>query len=178
MQLVVFSSFECPACKIFWEYLHQAMTDRFPGRLNVVFKHFPLGKACNSMVDEDKYPHACEAAWAAEAARQEGAFWQFHDAMLQAGFSGPDPVGRAAQAIGLPAARFDELREDEATRSKVREDIELGNQLGIQGTPTIFINGRRIKHMNLRAIDLVLTSIVNVPQIEQVIPGDSPALSK
>lgn len=167
VQLVMFSSFECPACKILCEYLRQAMTDRFRGKLTIVFKHFPLGKACNPQVEQEMYPHACAAAWAAEAAKHQDAFWPFHDALLAANLSEPnDPITRVAQGMDLALARFDELRKAEITRDKVRKDIELGRHLGVMGTPTIFINGRRVTYVNLQAIDLILTTVTNAPQIE------------
>lgn len=164
VQLVMFSSFECPACKIVSEYLHQVMTDRFLGKLNIVFKHFPLGKACNPRVEQDQYPQACAAAWAAEAAKHESTFWPFHDALLAADLSEPDnPIERVALELGLALETFDELCKADITRKKVLQDIKLGNRLGVEGTPTIFINGRRVKHMNLQAIDLILTSVINFP---------------
>jgi protein-disulfide isomerase/uncharacterized membrane protein len=166
VQLVMFSSFECPACKIVYEYLRQA-TDRYKGKLKIIFKHFPLGKACNPRVEQDQYPHACAAALAAEAAKGEDAFWPFHDALLTADLSEPnDTIGRVAQETGLTLARFDELRNAEITKKKLQEDIELGSRLGVAGTPTIFINGRRLKHYSLQAIDLVIAAVTNVPQIE------------
>jgi len=174
VQLVIFNSFECPGCKIVCEYLHQAMADRFRGKLRVVFKHFPLGKACNPQVQQEMYPHACAAAWAAEAAKHEDAFWPFHDALLAADLSEPnDPIQRVARETGLALARFDELRKAEVTRKKVQQDIELGRHLGVMGTPTIFINGRRVTYVNLQAIDLILTTVANVPHIEVVHPAGS-----
>ncbi len=169
VQLVIFNSFECPGCKIVCEYLREAMTDRFPGKLRVVFKHFPLGKACNSLVEQEMYPHACAAAWAAEAAKQEDVFWPFHDALLAADLSEPnDPIQRVARETGLAPEQFDQLRNAEATRKKVQRDIELGKHLGVMGTPTIFINGRRLTYVNLQAIDLILTTVTNVPHVEVV----------
>jgi protein-disulfide isomerase len=166
VQLVMFSSFECPACKIVCEYLRQAI-DRYKGKLKIIFKHFPLGTACNPQVKQDQYPHACAAALAAEAAKHENAFWAFHDALLTADLSEPnDPIARVAQETGLTLARFDELRKAEITKKKLQKDIELGIRLGVVGTPTIFINGRRLKHYSLQAIDLIIAAVTNAPQIE------------
>jgi protein-disulfide isomerase/uncharacterized membrane protein len=164
VQLVMFSSFECPACKIVSEYLHQVMTDRFQGKLNIIYKHFPLGTACNPRVEQDQYPQACAAARAAEAAKHENAFWPFHDALLAADLSeSNNPIERVALEMGLTMETFDELCKADITRKKVQQDVELGNRLGVAGTPTIFINGRRIKHRSLQAIDLLLTMIINAP---------------
>jgi protein-disulfide isomerase/uncharacterized membrane protein len=172
VELVMFSSFECPGCRIVCDYLHQA-TDIYKDKLKIVFKHYPLGTACNPRMEQDKYPHACAAALAAEAAKQENAFWPFHDALLAADLSEPnDPVGRVAQETGLTLATFDELRKAEITKKKLQEDIELGNRLGVEGTPTIFINGRRLKHYSLQAIDLVIAAVTNAPQIEVARPDD------
>jgi len=126
-----------------------------------------LGTACNPHVEQDKYPHACAASLAAEAAKHENAFWPFHDAILTADLSEPnDPIARVAQEIGLTLARFDELCKAEITKEKLQKDIELGSRLGVAGTPTIFINGRRLKHYSLQAIDLTIAAVINFPQIE------------
>ena len=122
------------------------------------------------------YPHACAAAWAAEAAKHEDAFWPFHDALLAVDFTEPnDPIQRIPQETGLSLSRFDELCTADIVRKKVQEDIELGNRLGVVGTPTIFINGRKVLHLELWALDLVLTAITDFPQVELDDPN-GPAL--
>lgn len=177
VQVVIFSSFECPGCSVVTQYLHQ-LYESYQGELQIVFKHYPLGKACNSRLEQEMHPHACAAAWAAEAAKHEDAFWPFHDALLAADFTEPnDPIVRVAQETGLPLARFEELCTADIIKKKVQKDIELGNRLGVVGTPTVFINGRKVLHLDLWALDLLLTAITDFPEVELDHPDGPPVRS-
>jgi protein-disulfide isomerase/uncharacterized membrane protein len=156
VQVVVFSDFQCAACRRFALQLG-ALRDRFGDDIQIVFKHFPLSAPCNSAVSRDLHPRACQGAWAAEAARRQGRFWPLHDALFET--DGSDPRS-AAQSIaareGLDMARFDRECDDEATRAKVAADVELGQRCGVDRTPAIFLNGRRAPSTRLRSISLLI----------------------
>ena len=81
VHLVVFSDFQCPACRAFAQRT-QYLRDQFPGKLAIIFKHYPLGTGCNRAVRINRHPQACQAAWAAEAASLQGKFWPFHDSLF------------------------------------------------------------------------------------------------
>jgi protein-disulfide isomerase/uncharacterized membrane protein len=143
LRLVLFSDFECPACRRF-ALLVGNIREHHP-ELAVVFKHYPLGKACNPAVRRDLHPLSCDAACAAEAARRQGKFWQFHDALFASKEKlEPDLLGKLAQEVGLDISRFDADRADPATKAKVEADIALGKKLKIKGTPTAFLNNRML----------------------------------
>jgi uncharacterized membrane protein len=78
LELVVFSDFQCPACQRFAQAIATA-AEHHP-ELAVVFKHYPLSSQCNPRVRRDLHPLSCGAAQAAEAARRQGKFWEYHDA--------------------------------------------------------------------------------------------------
>ena len=155
-RLIVFSDFQCPACKSFSRRM-ASITESFAGKLQVVFKHFPLGKECNSSMRRDLHPRACDAAYAAEAARKQGKFWEFHDALFASDLRGGEEVlGSIAGEIGLDLEQFEKDRKAVETIAKVQSDIELANSLGVNATPTTFWNGRRVRGLTPQLAQLLI----------------------
>ena len=156
VQLVVFSDFQCRACISFASRL-AALRQRFGDRVQVVFKHFPLDGQCNPRVHNRPHPRACEAACAAEAARRQGRFWSFHDALFSADLAENEVLLTSiARSTGLDLARFDEDRRQPEVQAEVAADIALGNRLGIDGTPAVFLDGRRVYDTRLEALEFLI----------------------
>jgi protein-disulfide isomerase len=132
-QLVVYGDFECP-------YTASAMRDI--GRVSdggvvieVVYRHFPLRSI---------HPHAQAAAEAAEAAGRQGRFWEMHDVLFRNQLRlEPDDLRRYAKRIGLDLDRFDADVADRTVRARVARDVQTGLESGVDGTPSLFIDGRR-----------------------------------
>lgn len=142
--IVEFSDFECPACGMAYRDLHDVERTH-AGRVKVVFHHFPLDATCNPHVTTRMHPSACLAAFASECAAREGKFWEYHDRL----FTSQEQLGRDAlityaTELGIDAAAFTACLDDPATRARVRADTDAGASLGIESTPTLFINGRKI----------------------------------
>lgn len=143
--IVEFSDFECGHCAAF----HQSLDDvlhRMGPSIRVVFRHFPLDSACNPKVGAAVHPSACLAAVAAECAGEQGKFWQYHNVL----FANQQELGRAfliqyATRLGMDVARFTECLGSAQAQARVHEDAAEGVRLGIDSTPTVFINGRKIK---------------------------------
>ena len=155
-QLVVFSDFQCPACGRFAARMTD-LVERFDGKLRIIFKHHPLGNACNDSIKRDLHPRACEAAWAAEAARRQGKFWAFHDARFAAHLDdNQSTLVSIAQAVGLDLERFDAERRDESVKAKIASDVELGNRLGVDATPSFYLNGRRVFDTRARTMQFLV----------------------
>lgn len=132
--LVEYGDVECPYCRSLEPDLRTLLDERADVRL--VFRHFPLVAV---------HPHAYSAALALEAAAEHDLFWPLHDLLLR-----PDaPLGRAALTgyatqLGLPAEAI--LRpESERFDARVREQFEGGVDSGVEGTPTLFVNGVRLR---------------------------------
>ena len=156
VRLVVFSSFQCPGCRAFAQEMRH-LADRYVDELTITFKHFPLETACNAAASFDKHPRSCEAAWAAEAAHRQGGFWPFHDALFATSLDASDEtINRIALKTGLDLAQFEVDRRSEATLAKVRADCELGNRLGVDATPSLYLNGRRIRRASRRTLELLI----------------------
>jgi protein-disulfide isomerase len=133
--LVVFSDFECPHCGRAHPVLSELLR-KHPAQLRMVFKHFPL----------PGHPHALDAARAAVAAQAQDKFWPMHDMLFDNQRAlAEEQLREYAQTVGLDVERFDADRNAPETLAVVEADVEEGVKLGVQGTPTIFINGRRFQ---------------------------------
>lgn len=132
-QLVVYGDFECP-------YTAEAM--RSIGRLvesgvafELVFRHFPLRSI---------HPHAEAAARASEAAARQRQFWDMHDVLFrsQRHLEAAD-LRRYAERLGLDLTRFESDLVDPAVAARIERDVESGARSGVDGTPSLFIDGVR-----------------------------------
>lgn len=145
--LVEFSDFQCPYCVKAVDELHAVM-QAYPQQVKLIFKEFPL----------DQHSQAALAADAAIAAHHQGKFWQMHDAL----FANRNRITRAsvqglAAGMGLDVKRFMAELDSPATRKEVDKDIDDGQRAGVEGTPTIFIDGQRYNgSLALSAIKPVL----------------------
>jgi len=133
LTLVEFSDFQCPYCSLAVGYLNQLL-QAYPDKVRLVFKQFPL----------DMHSQAALAAAAAVAAHRQGRFWPMHDAL----FAHRRELSRAtitglARQIGLDMQRFAADLDSAETRQTVTHDMEDGDRAGVEGTPTVFINGRK-----------------------------------
>src|SRR6266850_204548 len=130
--VVEYGDFECPNCKQAAPAV-KLLLERFPGRVRLVYRHFPL---------EEVHPHALQAALAAEAAAGQGKFWPMHDLLFDnQRHLKPQQLRRDAQSLELDMRRYDADMADTVYLQRVREDIEGASASGVRGTPTFFVNG-------------------------------------
>ena len=156
VRIVVFSDFQCPGCQRFAGEMH-GLAHRFPGKLQIVFKHFPLGSECNDAIKRNLHPQACAAARAAEAARRQDKFWPYHDALFAARLQGEQDTPRSlAGQVGLDIDRFQSDLEAPDTEAKIAADVALGVELGVDATPSVFVNGRRAHDHRPRTLELII----------------------
>lgn len=138
-----FADFQCPGCGQFATFVAPLIKDRLvkAGTVKYVFYDFPL----------PMHPHAFLAARAARCANEQGRFWEYHDLVF-----GKQPqwsaVGDATDVflqygdqVGLDRGKFEEcVRSDRYVR-EISESMQLGTSLGVRGTPTLFVNGKRLE---------------------------------
>jgi Na+/H+ antiporter NhaA len=131
--VVEYGDFECPYCGQAEPVVRELLRDF--GDVGYVWRHLPLS---------DVHPHAQLAAEAAEAAADQGAFWEMHDLLLdhQDALRPDDLIGYAEQ-LGLDVERFTNALREHAGTARVAEDVDSADLSGVSGTPTFFINGRR-----------------------------------
>lgn len=152
LQLLVFSDFECSSCRDFAARL-TALQERHPN-LSIVFKHYPLSNQCNETVQSNLHPKSCNAALAAEAAKLQGRFWEYHDAIFAAtpGLQ-TETLHQIAQEVGLDVDKFQHDLSGTVTAGKVKTDVALGNSLEVGATPTLFLNGKRLSTRAMLMLD-------------------------
>ena len=150
-RLVVFTDFECPGCRCNAKSLRAKVAPAFGGRLAIEVRHFPLCGSCNHGVSGDFHPHACDAARAAEAARAldgENGFGRMSELLFDNRTRlGAQLYPRLARQIGLDVDRFQAAMAGDAVSRAVQSDIELGRQLGVKGTPAMFLDGRPVPEL-------------------------------
>jgi Na+/H+ antiporter NhaA len=131
--VVEYGDFECPYCGQAEPVVRELLRDF--GDVRYVWRHLPLN---------DVHPRAQLAAEAAEAAAEQGAFWEIHDLLLghQDALRPDDLIGYAGQ-LKLDVNRFTDNLREHAGAARVAEDVDGADLSGVAGTPTFFINGRR-----------------------------------
>ena len=134
-----FGDFQCPPCGSISGFLDELVKEYNP-HLRIVFRNLPL----------EMHQHAREAALAAEAAGLQGRFWEMHDVLYreQATWSKADNPRELfdsyAGMIGLDVDQFKKDMDGEKARARVDSDQERANSLGVQMTPTVFINDHQM----------------------------------
>ena len=99
---------------------------------------------------------AVPAALAGLAAHNQGKFWQMHDAIFAMGTITGEKITAAAQEIGLDMTQFNADRASEITRQRVDKDLRDGSEAQVTGTPTLFLNGRRVENRSPEAIQMLI----------------------
>ena len=133
VKVVIFSDFQCPYCKTFYQSLRDTMKN-YQDKVLFDFKELPL----------DMHPQALPAALASQCALEQGKFWEYADKL----YDGQADWGKAkdtakfkeyARTIGLNAADFNKCLDDKKYQSKIDADKAEADSLGITGTPAVFV---------------------------------------
>ncbi|MFL2002082.1 DsbA family protein [Microbacterium sp. A1-JK] len=139
--LVEFLDFECEVCGAFYPYVEE-IRKQYDGRINYVFRYYPIPSHYNSM----------NAALAVEAAAQQDRVEDMYHRLFETQAEwGEQQVSEAdlfrsfADDLGLDMAAYDQAVAAPATRERVEEDFAEGQQMGVQGTPTFFLDGKRLE---------------------------------
>ena len=144
--LTVFSDFQCPYCSRLLPFVDEVLAKN-PGKVRVVFKQFPLRM----------HNMAQPAALASLAAREQGKFWPMHDKLFaNSSQLSEEKIRALAEELGLDMARFDKDRNTQKLRDEVLRDQGLGQQAGVQGTPTVFINGKLLRDRSMPGVQAII----------------------
>ena len=136
VQLVEYGDYQCPYCVQALPGLRRILST-YGDRLLFVFRHFPL---------VSQHPNAWRAALAVEAAGAQDRFWSMHDHLLAREHDLSDEELRQhARALGLDMSEYERAIQDPALAERIREDALSGLHSGVLGTPTFFLNGRRLE---------------------------------
>ncbi len=117
----------------------EQVLEKNPNQVKLVFKNFPIRN----------HKFAMPAAVAALAAGKQGKFWEFHDLLFKDyNRLNEQKVNEIAQKLKLDIKKFEKDRKDPRIRAMINRDLVEGNQAGVRGTPTVFINGRLLRNRN------------------------------
>lgn len=139
--LVEFGDFQCPACASYEPIVRQVMADN-KDILKFSFRHFPLYAM---------HKNALLAAKASEAAALQGKFWEMHDKLYDKqeewgeALNARDFIMTYATTIKLDTKKFAADLENKALEEKILAELKEGVKLGVEGTPTFFINGKKVE---------------------------------
>lgn len=131
--IVEFSDYQCPFCQRWHQETFHALLDAYPGQIRFVYRDYPLYSI---------HPEAEPAAIAANCAYEQDKFWEFHELL----FGGKLDLGRVAyisyaQELGMNATAFETCLNSGKYIAEVTADYQYGTQLGVNSTPTFFLNG-------------------------------------
>jgi protein-disulfide isomerase/uncharacterized membrane protein len=142
-----FTDFECPYCGKAHKVMMRLL-ERFPGKIHLVHRDYPLDHACNPTLKKPFHANACRAAIYARCAAQQDKYWPFEGKL----FSNRDRLEAAhmkeyAGEAGIDVPALERCVTNPRTRQAVIKGIREGIERKVEGTPTFYINGERVVGM-------------------------------
>ena len=140
--LVEYGDYQCPACLAYYGFVKQLLAEA-GDQVVLVYRNFPL---------RNVHQFAQLSAQSAEAAGKQGKFWEMYDLLYsnQATWSKESDAGKTfegyAQSLGLNMDQFRKDRDSEEVKTKIEDDFQSGVRAQVQGTPTFYLNGRKIEN--------------------------------
>lgn len=164
LTIVEFADYLCPHCSIAGQRL-DSFVKKYGPYVQVNFRYYPLDKTCNPAMQRQMHAGACELSLASHCSGKQGKFWPMHDAI----FNHMDyfyknnvtmaQIKKIAQNNGVNVAQMTACMNTQAARAAVSKDIAEANRLGITGTPTIYVNNRKVQ-IHLDFLDSFLTTLL------------------
>jgi len=130
--IIEFSDYQCPYCKKWHDEVFSQLLAEYPDKIRFVYRDFPLGG----------HPEAIPAAVAANCAGEQDKYWEYHTALFSYQYDlGSEAYNQYAIDLGLDVDAFNQCIQENRYYDEVVADYEYAANLGIQATPTFFING-------------------------------------
>jgi protein-disulfide isomerase len=150
LTIVEFSDFQCPYCARVAPML-DSLVLAYPEEIQVVFKHFPLSF----------HKQAMSAHIAAQAAGEQGRFYEFRYKIAPKFRNLTDSTYISlAQEMGLDVDQFkSDLQAPQKFQEKIQNDMKLGREVGVRGTPSLYVNGRKAKDRSYAGFEKLLKSL-------------------
>ncbi|BBO92672.1 hypothetical protein DSCOOX_58520 [Desulfosarcina ovata subsp. ovata] len=128
------------------------MIEQYPQQVKIAFKHFPLRN----------HRFATKAAQAAVAAGRQGHFWEFHDQLYKRyNRLNDQAIEEIRAALALDPEQFKADMLAPGTIARINADMQSGAQAGVRGTPTVFINGRRLMDKSLHGFQVLINPLLD-----------------
>lgn len=166
IQIVEYSDFECPACRMFYPKIEKVL-EKYRDKVSFTPKNFPLDKTCNRMVQKNIHLHSCELASFVRCSGEQGKFWEaYHQVFTESTIDKSRESDQVMQSLmswasgaGIDTEALQSCVSSGRQLEKIKSEVEEAISFEIQGTPTIFINGRRTNPLQL---DDIVGSLVNL----------------
>lgn len=131
--IIEFSDYQCSYCRSWYQQVFEQLLSNYPNQIRFVYRDLPLSM----------HPEALPAAESADCAGEQGAYWQYHDAL----FNGQYGLDRAAYEryavdLGLDTKAFAACLDSHRYQDEVQADASDAASVGINSTPTFVLNGR------------------------------------
>lgn len=142
-----FTDYQCPFCAKSRQAIAEAVKNLGArgGKVRYIHRDYPLDSACNPKVSSSFHAMACQAAYAARCAAEQGKFDLLDALLFQEGAALDDARLRAAIVkAGLDEQKLDRCAQSPRTRQAILDDIMLGVVRGVVGTPTLYVNGEKV----------------------------------
>jgi protein-disulfide isomerase/uncharacterized membrane protein len=149
IKIVEFSDFLCPYCRQLGDGLN-AFLPQLGTRAALYYKQYPMDTACNESLKQQLHPGACVIALGGICAAEQNRFWPYHDLVFsrQGQLKTRADAQKAAADAGLDASAFGACMDRPASSERLRAQLREGSAAGVKGTPTIFLNGKRVTRLN------------------------------
>lgn len=148
IQIVEFADYECPACKMVHELMKELL-ERYQGKHHFVFKNYPLDKSCNPEMQHELHEYACVAAYYSRCAGEQGKFWEANTILFLRDAEKGELKRESLLTDGSKELGIDEVAVRECMDSGrywdvILKDIKAGSDAGLQGTPSVWVNGKLV----------------------------------
>lgn len=148
IQIVEFADYECPACKMMHELMKELL-DRYQGKYHFVFKNYPLDKSCNPEMQHALHEYACVAAYYSRCAGEQGKFWEANTVLFlrdaeKGELTRESLLSDGSKELGIDERSAGECMDSGRYRDVILRDIKAGSDAGLQGTPSVWVNGKLV----------------------------------
>jgi protein-disulfide isomerase len=157
----VWSDFQCPACRAFAEQVEPLILENYvaPGKVFYVYRQFPFLDD-NSVIKESD-----QSANASLCAADQNRFWDYHD-ILFANWNGENAgaftdkrLVAFADTLGLDMNKFNACFKANTFRTEINKDLQDGNNAGVSGTPSVYVNGQILTPGQVPSFDVVAAAV-------------------
>jgi protein-disulfide isomerase/uncharacterized membrane protein len=172
IKIVEFADYECGGCRLLAGKIHEVL-EKHKGRYLFVFKNYPLDNRCNKSVPRPFHQYACLAAHLARCGGEQGKFWELNQFLFTAEeLEGQLPtdnvrnllVSRASAQFGLDKEALKECVQSQRYALSIQRDVEAADVLGLDGTPSVWINGKKVVMPSAESIERIIEHILASPQ--------------
>ena len=136
----------------------EQLLEKYPTDVKVVFKNFPIRS----------HKFAIQAAMAALAAGRQDKFWEFHDELFKNyNRLNEEKIQEIVTQLGLDKTKFEEQRKSPVEAARIQQDYEEALSLGVRGTPTLFINGKKLKNRSMQNMEAIINEELEAAKVKK-----------